>query len=650
MACCAWRGGWKRLAILSLACLAAVAFFADWGLMSRLWEAHVGKLSALVLTGNNTSVTAGHFLDTSSPTPSINPPGTGQAPHGLSSAASIARLPTEEPVAGAGSNNPAGPRLYKRGTECRRQAFDLGAAQSPSSCGGLVSAAPECGMHFMFSRDHPDWRCRCCMPNDTGGGAKAPWWDLYEVNDVGTMAPRVPAAPPAPTRVVLLTTRPTTSSVVIKPFAAVTTPSPRTTEPTVIAEPPAPLPGMYKDQYHAKTVECAEQAYNFGHIPTVEKCDKLTAATPECGNYFMFSKSHPDWACRCCAPFGENDGPGSEQWDVYKRLFPRLKTILALPTVPPQVDPFHGLPVTDGPRPAWLAREDALVVDARPESQGGILILQAVLTDVNSLWGAKRSTVNDRPEWLRAILATNRAHAIEHGHVMVLRAQPTQPQLTKWMVRACGDHSTSYCVRQNERENFNWEKHLMMSDYLTSAQKFSHVLMLDADAALIQPQLDTLRRISAILDNEGKDVFLTDEDWLDANGKGRINGGLMFARNTNFTRNLFLDTFDAHVKGPALHKNWRIGVPVQQCTSNEQICLNDLWYGQNNKYFRPYAMMASGKQYNRGAERGGEAHMNDPATEIMHWMGGSKGSAGRALCKGARDLTGEGPNGYGCKA
>mmetsp|Transcript_82286 Transcript_82286/g.191070 ORF Transcript_82286/g.191070 Transcript_82286/m.191070 type:complete len:271 (-) Transcript_82286:58-870(-) len=269
--------------------------------------------------------------------------------------------------------------------------------------------------------------------------------------------------------------------------------------------------------------------------------------------------------------------------------------------------------------------------------------------DINSLWGKKRTTTSARPDWLRAILATNRAHARKHGHAMVLRAQPTQPQLTKWMLHQCLDKTTIQCTRQNERENFNWEKHLMMSDYLGSRQNFSHVLMLDADAALIQPQLDTLRRIATILEEEGKDLFLTDEDWLDANGKGRINGGLMFAKNTNFTRGLFLDTFDAHVKGPAQHRHWRIGISVQQCTSNEQICLNDLYYGQNKQHFVPHAIMASGKKYNRGAERGGEAHIIDPTTEIMHWMGGSKGSAGRALCRGNRDLTFEGPQGYGCK-
>ncbi|CAE7377693.1 Nmral1 [Symbiodinium pilosum] len=211
------------------------------------------------------------------------------------------------------------------------------------------------------------------------------------------------------------------------------------------------------------------------------------------------------------------------------------------------------------------------------------------------------------------------------------------------MINDCGKKSLRVCAKINERESYNWEKHLMMQDYLLSPQAFTHVLMLDADAALIQPQLDTLRRIAAILDRKGKDLFLTNEDWLDKNGEARINGGLMLAKNTPFTQNLFQDTFDAHVAGYKLLKKARIGTPVIRCTSNEQICLNDLYYG-DTEHFTSKVIMASGKKYNRGAERGGEAHITDETTEIMHWMGGAKATAGQALCQGKRDLTFGGPD------
>merc|ERR1719343_101535 len=169
--------------------------------------------------------------------------------------------------------------------------------------------------------------------------------------------------------------------------------------------------------------------------------------------------------------------------------------------------------------------------------------------------------------------------------------------------------------------------------------------MLDADAAFIQPNHETVNEIIGILEKNGKALFLTDEDWLKY-GEGRINGGLIMAKNTEFTRALFQDTFDAHVSGPAPLKRWRIGVRGVVCSSNEQICLNDLWKGGRGEIFSDHTMMAGGTKWNHGAESGG---FDDPKVEILHFMGGSKGTAGEVLCDGSRDVTGEGPEGYGCK-
>ena len=407
--------------------------------------------------------------------------------------------------------------------------------------------------------------------------------------------------------------------------------------------------GKYKPKMFAPKAECADQAVELGNIPTIQACDEVVSTKMDCGRFFMFSPSHPDWLCRCCAPFGEEDGPSSDAWNVYEAQIPRLKELGALPPAPAEIDPFAGLPISDF-RPKWLVRKDELVLDARPQPFGGIIILQAVLTDSRSTWGNKKDNhkLENRPDWLRAILATNRAHAKKHGHVMVIRAYPTEPQLPDWMIKECGKKSLQACLKMNERETYNWEKHIMMQDYLLSSQGFTHVLMLDADAALVQPQLNTLHRIAQILDTQGKDLFLTNEDWLDENGARRINGGLMFAKNTKFTQNLFQDTFDAHWAGYKFLSKARIGTKSLRCTSNEQICLNDLYYG-DQEHFTSKVIMASGKQYNRGAERGGEAHIDDETTEIMHWMGGAKATAGEALCRGTRDLTFDGPAGYGCK-
>jgi len=392
--------------------------------------------------------------------------------------------------------------------------------------------------------------------------------------------------------------------------------------------------------------ECSKQVLTFGRVASPADCDRLSALTPECGNYFMFSHPHPDWGCRCCPADGADGGPRSSSWNVYTVLTERPKEPMKIPTAPRAADPFRGLPIAAAPRPEWLLRDDELVVDARrPPGERGILIVQAVLMDARSDWG---KTSGPRPHWLRAILATNRAHAQRHGHAVILRAHPTQPQLTKWQWLQCAMKDPDKCLQANERENFNWEKHLMMSDYLNSEQNFSHVLMLDADAALVHPEHDTLRQIAAVMDAKGKHVFLTDEDWLEY-GAGRINGGLIFVRTSQFTRDLFLDTFDAHLKGSARLQNWRIGIKDMECSSNEQVCLNDLWQGTGQAVFKPYAMMASGKRYNLGAERGGEKKLGSPGVEVMHWMGGSKGGAGNALCRGGRNFTGEGESGYGCR-
>ncbi|CAK0868885.1 unnamed protein product, partial [Prorocentrum cordatum] len=469
----------------------------------------------------------------------------------------------------------------------------------------------------MFSAEHPDWACRCCSPGATGQGPLESRWSVY---------------------------------VAVTPQlgdAVGSSPSPGGREAAVTpqhGDAVAPAPATSDGRLH-RGRECSSQGPNFGHVATPKECDQLAASEAECGSAFMFSVRHPEWQCRCCAPAGADGGPSSDAWDVYRVCVLAVCFSSPIPTLPPVSQPFAGLPIVS-PAPQWLAREDALVVDARANAaegraSGGILIVQAVLADAGSIWGRQSA----RPQWLRAILATNRAHARRHGHAMILRAQPTQPQLTRWQLRQCGKKSTLECVKDNERENFNWEKHLMVSDYLMSPQNFSHILMLDADAALVQPSKDTLSGIADILQDKGVDLFMTNEDWL-LYGENRINGGLMMAKNTLFTRQLFQDTFDAHIQGPKKLKNWRIGVDLMECSSNEQICLNELWSGSGRAHFAHKAMMASGKRYNRGAERG----IDGLDVELMHWMGGSKGTAGRALCRGrGGDLTGEGPNGYGCR-
>merc|ERR1712232_1538225 len=105
-------------------------------------------------------------------------------------------------------------------------------------------------------------------------------------------------------------------------------------------------------------------------------------------------------------------------------------------------------------------------------------------------------------------------HIRKWGHAMVLRWKPSTPQLTPWIIKNCGSKSEEQCERENERENFNWEKHLQMLEYLQSPEKFDCVLLLDADAAFVRPNHNTLQLMADALDNNDKKVFMADEDWL----------------------------------------------------------------------------------------------------------------------------------------
>ncbi|CAK0828327.1 unnamed protein product [Prorocentrum cordatum] len=257
------------------------------------------------------------------------------------------------------------------------------------------------------------------------------------------------------------------------------------------------------------------------------------------------------------------------------------------------------------PRPRWLLNEDRLAAAgaAGPPGAGGadrILLAQPVLLDRGLHdWGQQEpGGPVERPGWLRAVLSSNRAQAQRHGHTMVLRWRPvlmTPHRLAGHCNGTEAGRMRDQCQGRLERENFNWEKERMMLDYLRSPQNFSHVLVLDADAALVHPERDTLSAMSAELRAAGKPLLLTDEDWS-GKGRGRINGGLLFAENSHFTRELFEDILDAHWHG-YLPEARSLGHSLN-CEFNEQLCLNGLW--RYSAAFRNRTRVASGRRYNRG--------------------------------------------------
>ena len=145
----------------------------------------------------------------------------------------------------------------------------------------------------------------------------------------------------------------------------------------------------------------------------------------------------------------------------------RAPRAAAAGTTPPtdSLASASGLPLLPpAQRPAWLAGDDGLVVDARPQASGGMLLAHTVLLNVRKDWGDGKS----RPQWLRAVLGTNWAHAWRHGHAMAIRWRPTLIFPPPWQAELCDrkhpERERTNCWLNAVRENFNWEKHQMMLD------------------------------------------------------------------------------------------------------------------------------------------------------------------------------------------
>ncbi|CAJ1433577.1 unnamed protein product [Effrenium voratum] len=110
---------------------------------------------------------------------------------------------------------------------------------------------------------------------------------------------------------------------------------------------------------------------------------------------------------------------------------------------------------------------------------------------------------------------------------MEMNAFPTQghsavssnrsPAVSKFLQAA----SEPECAKKYERDNFTWEKMKMVEEYLQNSQNFSHVMILDADAALVRDH-DILGKMAAELHAQHRDVFFTNEDWLWVARRGSI--------------------------------------------------------------------------------------------------------------------------------
>jgi len=214
---------------------------------------------------------------------------------------------------------------------------------------------------------------------------------------------------------------------------------------------------------------------------------------------------------------------------------------------------------------------------------------------------------------------------------MVLREGGRAPP-TSWQREHCfrakhGDPEGALkCEANSDRENNCWEKSAMVLRYL---EEFGapHVLLLDADAALVHRERDTVANLISELDSAGKDLLLANEDYKKRGGADRINCAMMFVKNTAFTRRLFASLVRTHVEGGSRCKS--------ECN-----CLQE-WL-KSDPELKQRLLVVSGLRYNRqectfrcctacptntALDGLNQTPRDDPTMEVLHFVSGnSRGS------------------------
>ncbi|CAK0890326.1 unnamed protein product [Prorocentrum cordatum] len=185
--------------------------------------------------------------------------------------------------------------------------------------------------------------------------------------------------------------------------------------------------------------------------------------------------------------------------------------------------------------------------------------------------------------WAKKIHGINRDHCRRCGHPVVVRHAPVKWE--PWQEDFCAGKLSNLtrkpsidlkqCQKMENREVSAWEKMRMMRDML-NVLGFTHVLILDCDAVMNHMRRDTMSEMAQLLEQESnpsrsRQILLISEDCRGGDGpdgKGTgLNAGMMFAKNTGLTRQLFADMARANKLGPA----W--SGPGPWCATHERACL-----------------------------------------------------------------------------
>eukprot|EP00392_Amoebophrya_sp_AT5.2_P001716 g1718.t1 len=281
-------------------------------------------------------------------------------------------------------------------------------------------------------------------------------------------------------------------------------------------------------------------------------------------------------------------------------------------------------------QPEWLLRADSLLLAVSPEKRASSVRATAVVSVLQPEAGPNWGSSSTRPKWLLALLAATLQHLRRFGHGLILRTEFTPQEdahLQGWEKRHCASQNKTEaaCTKEFERDNFTWEKYLMLSDYLSlhlepelgesyadaneggqeknrstgqeTQYRFTHVSVLDADAGFVNFHVDSI---------------------------GLLAG-------------LFTDTFSAHVRGNENTETpWKTEGIVAECSSNEQTCLNTLMYGRK-AVMQQHVLLGSSMWWNRG-RRPQSPHVPEPdgRLHLMHYMGsgGGREQADADICNG----------------